>query len=332
VVIASSLARRSVVAVVASLVGLALLVWQIRRVGLTTIEAGLAQVGAAFLAILALAFLRFVLRALAWTTLIGDDVSVGAALAATVSGDALGNITPFSLFVSEPAKALYLRSGIPASRALAALAAENFFYSLSVAVFIILGTIALLAKFAVPESVRTAGALSLALMVSVVAGALWMVWREPAVVSSVLARVPLLKLSALVGRVRDFETRTYAFVRQSRGRLGVVGGCEVSFHLLSFAESYLTLRLITGLSLPLEAFVLDTVNRIINVMFRMVPFKVGVDEFGSELVSRAIGLAPGAGTTLALVRKGRLLVWAAVGLGLLLRRGFQNGTGQRAKR
>ena len=96
--------------------------------------------------------------------------------------------------------------------------------------------------------------------------------------------------------------------------------CEISFHALSLAESYVTLWLITGMSHPLEAFVLDTVNRIVTIVFKMVPCKVGVDEFGSEIVSRAIGLGPGVGVTLALVRKGRLIVSAAVGLGLLIRR------------
>jgi len=101
-------ASRTALAAVASAAGLALLVWQIRTVGLDTIRADLAAVGWGFLAILALSLLRFVVRSIAWTTLIGERVPVTSALAASIGGDALGNITPLSLLVSEPAKALYV--------------------------------------------------------------------------------------------------------------------------------------------------------------------------------------------------------------------------------
>ena len=316
-------ARRAAVGIATSVLGCGLLVWQVRTVGVQTIRDGLAQVGWGFLVILALSFVRFGLRTLAWTTLIGEPVSLASAVAATLSGDALGNLTPLSLIVGEPAKALYLRDRVPVSRSFAALTAENFFYSVSVAVFIVLGTITLLDAFAVPFDVRVAGLLALALMAVVLSAALWIVWRKPALVSAVLGRVPAPKLGALVERVRDFEIRTYAFVRQTHGRPGVVLACETGFHVVSFAEAYYTVWLITGRSAPLAAFVLDTFNRIVNIVFRAVPFKVGVDEVSTSKVAEVVGFASGAGVTLALVRKGRMLVWAAVGVALAVRRGLK---------
>ncbi len=50
-----------------------------------------------------------------------------------------------------------------------------------------------------------------------------------------------------------------------------------------------------------------------NVAFRMIPFKVGVDESGSGFLAQAIGIGSAAGVTLAIVRKGRMLVWAGAG-------------------
>ena len=49
----TSRARRTAVAAVASAAGIALLVWQVRKVGLETIRGDLAAVGLGFLAILA---------------------------------------------------------------------------------------------------------------------------------------------------------------------------------------------------------------------------------------------------------------------------------------
>lgn len=317
-------ASRTAVTAVASIAGIALLVWQVRTVGLDTIRADLAAVGWGFLAILVLSLLRFVLRSVAWTTLIGERVPVSRALAASIGGDALGNITPLSLLVSEPAKALYVGGRVPTAHALAALAAENFFYSVSVAIYIVLGTAALLLVFPVEATLQWAGVMALGGMAAILAAAAWLAWQKPSVASAILSRVPVARLEAIVERVRDFEVRTYGSVGQQAGRLNVVIACEATFHLLSFTEAWLTLWLLTGTSLPIEAFVLDTFSRVSNIVFRLIPFRLGVDQFGSDLVARAIGLRGGIGTTMSLVRTGRVLVWAIVGVALLLRRGIQS--------
>jgi hypothetical protein len=159
-------------------------------------------------------------------------------------------------------------------------------------------------------------------MTAVLAAALWIAWKQPAFASKGLNRVPRLKLDAFISRVRELEEKTYNFSKQTHGRLGTVVACEVGFHVLSFAESYYTLWLITGVSAPVAAFVLDTFNRIINVVFRWLPGRVGVDEYGTQRLAPVVGFLPVVGVTLALVRKGRLLVWASVGLVLMARRGL----------
>jgi hypothetical protein len=324
-------ARRTALTTVAAALGIALLAWQIRKIGLATIRDDLVAVGFGFVAILALSLLRFILRSFAWTTLIGERIPLATALAATVGGDALGNITPLSLIVSEPAKAIYLGSRVSTAQALAALTAENFFYSVSVAIYIVLGTAALLVAFPLDPTLRWAGVIALVAMATVLAAAGWLAWQKPAVASALLARVPLAKLDAVVARVRDFEVRTYGSVGQQAGRLNIVIACETAFHIASFVEAWLTLWLLTGTSLPLEAFVLDTFSRVSNIVFRVVPLRLGVDQLLSDVVGQAIGLRAGIGTTVSLVRTGRVLVWAVVGIGLLLRRGIQRTAGSTTK-
>jgi hypothetical protein len=311
---------RIAVAVFGSIAGLALLAWQVRLAGVDRIRDGFAAVGYGFGGILALSGLRYVVRALAWTTLMGGGISLGRATTAVIGGDALGNLTPLRLLASEPAKALLLGRGVVTSRALAALVAENVFYSASVACVIMLGTAAMLVAFAVPDEVRWLGWTSLALMATALLVTLVVIARRPAIASTLLGRVPGLEphqVEALVARVRDFETSTYDFVAGHPTRLMGVVACECAFHALSFGETYLTLWLLTGRSSPLSAFVLDTVNRIINVVFMMVPLRVGVAETGTGLVADAIGVGHAVGVTLALVGKVRVLAWALVGLVLV---------------
>ncbi|HEY6357419.1 MAG TPA: lysylphosphatidylglycerol synthase transmembrane domain-containing protein [Vicinamibacterales bacterium] len=311
---------RTAIAVFGSIVGLALLAWQVRLAHVDRIRDGFSAVGYGFIGILALSGLRYVARALAWTTLMGGGIGLGRATAAVVGGDALGNLTPLRLLASEPAKALLLGRGVVTSRALAALVAENVFYSASVACVIILGTGAMLIAFALPDEVRWLGWTSLALMATTLLMTLVVIGRRPAIASTVLRRVPGLESSRvelLVARVRDFETSTYDFVAGHATRLIGVVACEIAFHVLSFGETYLTLWLLTGHSSPLSAFVLDTVNRIINVAFMMVPLRVGVAETGTGLVADAIGVGQAVGVTMALVGKVRVLVWAVIGLVLM---------------
>jgi hypothetical protein len=284
------------------------------------IRDGFTAVGYGFVGILALSGLRYVVRALAWTTLMGGGIGLGRATAAVIGGDALGNLTPLRLLASEPAKAVLLGRGVVTSRALAALVAENVFYSASVAGVIMLGTAAMLVAFAVPDDVRWLGWMSLALMATALLATLVVIARRPAIASTLLGRLPGLephRVEALVARVRDFETSTYDFVAGHPTRLMAVVACEFAFHVLSFGETYLTLWLLTGRSSPLSAFVLDTVNRVINVVFMMVPLRVGVAETGTGLVADAIGVGQAMGVTLALVGKVRVLAWALVGLVLM---------------
>jgi hypothetical protein len=317
--------RRTLLTLAALGVGAVLLVWQVDRIGLDRITAGLREVGWGFVGILLLSLLRFVARSLAWTTLIGQRAPLGRAVAATIGGDALGNATPLSLLVSEPVKAMYLDAGTGSSRSLAALAAENFFYSVSVGIYVTLGTAAMLRLFPLPAEIHVAGISALVLMAGVLAAAAWTAWQKPALASAMLSRLPFPRLAATVDRVRDFEERTYGSAGRQGGRLGVVFACETAFHALSFLEIWLTLWLLTGVSAPLAAFVLDTFNRVVNVVAKMIPFRIGVDQVTSESVAVAIGLAPAIGTTLSLIRTGRMMVWAAVGLGLLTRRGLRLG-------
>jgi hypothetical protein len=63
------------------------------------------------------------------------------------------------------------------------------------------------------------------------------------------------------------------------------------------------------------------VNRIINVAFKFIPLRAGVDEGGTGQVSRVLGFARGIGEALAIVRKGRDIFWVTIGLILIWKKG-----------
>jgi hypothetical protein len=311
--------------VLATVGGLVLLAWQINALGLGRVVEHLANVGLpGFAAIIAVSGCRLTLRALAWRSIIVNPPPLRRALAATISGDAIGNLTPLSLLASEPAKAMYLGGRTDGARVFAALAAENFFYSISVAIYVIAGTAAMLLWFGnLPERIRIAGAIILAAMATVLVVATWLAWRRPRMLTTLVSRVPWQRARRFAGTLHEFETRVYGTAGHPEARLGRLLACETAFHLFSYLEVLLTLWLLTGVAHPLQAFILDTVNRVVNVAFRWVPMRIGVDEAAAEPVARAIGMADAVGVATALVRKVRVGFWTLVGISLLAKKGLR---------
>ncbi len=315
---------RRAISLVALGAGVALLAWQVRETGIDDIARGFSAVGGGgAAAIKLLSWLRIGAagpRSTGWTALIAGETPPGRAFAAVVAGDAAGNLTPLSMLVSEPAKAALLSWAVPSvgtAQALAALAAETFFFGVSVAVYAIFGAAALLLTYDIASPMRLAGLITLAAMAAFLAVATWMVVRQPTVAGALLSRVPIDVVRRFAARVRSFERTAYATTTHPGARIGLVTAAAFFFHVLSFAEMWLTLWLVTGQSLIVAAFILDGVGRLTNVIFKMIPLQIGVLQVGSELVAVAIGLAPGMGVLVSLIRTARMLVWTGIGLVIL---------------
>jgi hypothetical protein len=69
-----------------------------------------------------------------------------------------------------------------------------------------------------------------------------------------------------------------------------------------------------------EALLFEVLNRVLTVVFKFVPFRVGVDEALSGALAPALSVAAAVGVSLAIVRKVRNLFWAAIGLALMATR------------
>src|ERR1044072_9454173 len=145
--------------IIFGLLGLLLFAYFVRRAGIGEIAAGTERLACGFILILAISSIRYVVRALAWMRCVEEPYRLPFrdAVAARLMGDALGNIIPFaSVAVSEPSKAVFVKDRLPLLVGLSALAVENIFYALSVALFIFAGTATLLLSFTLPKGLRYA--------------------------------------------------------------------------------------------------------------------------------------------------------------------------------
>ena len=308
--------------------GLFLFVYFVRRAGVAELTAGVRNVGWGFAAIVLLAGARFALRALAWRRCIEGEPRPRFAhlFRGTLAGDAAGHLTPLGLFVSEPSKALYVAREVPLERALSALAVENVFYTLSAFLVIAGGLLLLPFAFTTPAGWWAASAVIITGL-SGLAGSVHLVLSR---------RVPLASRSAalldrirhdrtggrtLATRVAALESRTFDLYERSRHHLLALAVLEFGFHAAGVAELYVTLMLLTGKQPTLiEAFLFESLNRLVNAAFKFVPLRLGVDEAGTGMFATLLQFTTATGVALAIVRKARMVFWVALGTVLLVRR------------
>src|ERR1044071_590724 len=137
--------------------GLALFAYFIWAAGPSEIWSNISKIGWGFAVILILAGMRFGVRTLAWTLCCEPPHRLGffEAFRAYLIGDAAGNVVPVGIVVSEPTKAaMASRRGGPFSATFSAIAVENIFYMISVALFILTGAASLVAAFPLPKPLR----------------------------------------------------------------------------------------------------------------------------------------------------------------------------------
>ncbi|HVF23299.1 MAG TPA: lysylphosphatidylglycerol synthase transmembrane domain-containing protein [Pyrinomonadaceae bacterium] len=327
-------ARRSRFAplgIIFGILGLLLFAYFVRRAGVGQILDGIQRLGAGFLLILAISSTRYIVRSLAWMRCVERPhrLPFRDALAARLMGDALGNIIPFaSVAVSEPSKAVFVKHRVPLLVGLSALAIENIFYALSVSLFIFAGTATLLLNFSLPKPLRYASIAALVVTLLIIPVGYLLIRSQKKFLSGALqffgnrGVAPKL-VEKLTPRAQTLEERVYGFYQRNRQSFLSIFALDMCFHLAGVAEIYTVLSFISPIAPTLQqAFILESVNRIINVAFKFIPLRAGVDEGGTGQVSRVLGFARGIGETLAIIRKGRDIFWSAIGLLLIWRRGL----------
>src|ERR687889_1632290 len=162
--------RSKLIGIIFALSGLLLFAYFVWKAGAGEIASGIKKLGAGFILVLLISSLRYIVRTLGWTLCFTGEhrLRFRDAFRAYVVGDAMGNLTPFGLVASEPTKAALVRDRVPLLTAISALAVQNLFYSLSVALFIFSGIVALLLSFPLTPGLRLMSLISLGVVCSII--------------------------------------------------------------------------------------------------------------------------------------------------------------------
>ena len=312
-----------------TVLGIALFSYFVYSVGVREILAGIGRIGfGGFALIILIYFLRIACRATAWRLSVSEPyrLDFSDTLPAVIIGEALSSLIPLGVLISGTSKAIAVRNRVPLVVGLSSVATENLFYSLVTGLFVAFGAFAFLRNFELPGAWTLTVDLLIFLVLFLIFFGFVMVIRQWHLLSSLCnwfynRHIGRRILEDGRGQVRLFEDLIYGFYRQNPRRFLPILFFQIVFHALGITEVLFILsRISDALPSLYSAYLLESVSRVITIVFKLVPFLIGVDEAGAQFVAETLALGAGVGITLAIIRKGRILFWTAVGMILIIRR------------
>ncbi|MGI8788563.1 MAG: lysylphosphatidylglycerol synthase transmembrane domain-containing protein [Pyrinomonadaceae bacterium] len=315
-----------------TVLGVGLFAYFVYSVGLHLIFSGIRRIGfGGFALILFLYFLRIAARALAWKLSVNESyrLNLSDTLPAVIIGEALSSLIPLGVLVSGTAKAFAVKRRVPMVVGLSSVATENLFYSLVTGLFIVCGAFAFLRNFDLDAGWIFTIDVFIAVIFFLVVLGFTVIIRQWHLFSSLGEWLynrnffrRFLELRRV--QVRLFENLVFDFYRNYPRRFFPIFILQAVFHALGIAEVWFVLNRISTANL-FNSFLLESMSRVITIVFKLVPFLIGVDEAGAQFVTKTLALGASIGVTLAIIRKGRILFWTATGLFLIVRREISLG-------
>ncbi len=306
----------------AFILGLGLLVFIINRVGLQPIFDALLRIGFGFFLLLAISGSRHVLRAIAMRAAVPAEhrhFNFFQAFAARLGGEAISFLTFTGPLLGEATKVALLRRKVPLTYGVPALVVDNLLYNLSVVFFILSGACVMLFTYRLSPPVHyvligIAAIAALGILAAALAAK-----RRIMVASWAMDRLAELRLSPKVilkrrQHVRHIESKVYDFYKHHPGVFFGMIGCDLLSHASSVIEVYVTLRMLGLAPQVAQAYIIESLTKVINFAFAFVPGTIGVYEAGTQIILQNLGFAAAIGVALALVRKAGIIFWTSIGL------------------
>lgn len=314
--------------------GAALLFGVVYWIGYKIILDSLAHVGWGFLLIIALNVFRHFMRAASMYLAVPKEqrkFSYMSAVAARFGGEAVSFLTFTGPFLGDATKAVLLRKNIPLSAGASAVLIDNVLYYVTVVMMIIAGVIALVALYG-SDSPTTSN-----LLIAIVVGAvlilialLLAIWFQVKPLTHLIGMLDRRgwapkKIRKVEDGILKVETNVFEFYRSRTRDFFLLGGISTFVHFVSVTEVYLSLKLLGFESFWSTAFIIESLTKVINVVFSFIPGTIGVYEGGNGVILLALGYTTAVGVALALVRRGAILFSLFVGLAILLWRVLDRG-------
>jgi putative ABC transport system permease protein len=316
----------------AFILGLGLLVYVIHRVGVQPIFDALLRIGFGFFVIFGISGLRHVLRTIAMRAAVPAEhrrFSFQQAFAARLGGEAISFLTFTGPLLGEATKVALLRKRVPLTYGVPALVVDNLLYNLSVVFFILSGACVMLVSYHLPPLVYTVLVVIASVAALGIVAAALAAKRRVMLLTWALDRLAQLRLSPKVilnrrHHIYHLELKVYDFYKHHPGAFFGMIACDLLAHVSSVVEVYVALRMLGFYPDVSQAYIIESLTKVINFVFAFVPGTIGVYEGGTSVILQKLGFAGATGVALALVRKAAIVCWTSVGLLVLTWRTLPN--------
>lgn len=327
----TNIKRLKILAAIFSILGLALFVYFIYSVGINEIIEGIGKIGfVGFIIIIFLYFIRICVRAYGWKLSVHAPYRLDFTdtLQGVIIGEAISSLIPLGILASGTSKAIAVRKRIPLVAGLSSVATENLFYTFVTSIFIIAGAIAFLLGVQADETWKLTIYALIGVILALLIFCFLLILRQWHLASGLCEWIyekgffrRILKNGRF--QVRLFENLIFDFYRSGSNRFVPIILCEMVYHACGIAEVWFILSRISDVLPTLyNSFLLESVSRVVTITFKLVPFAIGVDEASSQFITENLSLGVAVGVTIAILRKGRILFWAIMGVLIILKRGI----------
>src|SRR5438067_6066955 len=331
----TSRAKRSVawLQAIAFLLGALLLFYLIRVViGVEPIVSALGRVGFGFFIVVATNGARHVLRTIAMRLSVTPEhrrFTFLQAFAARLGGESMSFLTFAGPLLGEATKVALLRKRVPLVHGVPALVVDNLLYNLSVVLVIFGGACLMLFAYPVPTIARDVLIVIASFSFLGLIAAAMATRRRVTLLTNIIDRLARKGFRPKFLRTRRHhiyrvELTVYGFYKRRRAAFFSMIGLDLTSHVTSVIEVYVTLRLLGFVPQVTAAYIIESLTKVINFAFGFVPGTIGVYETGNGIILRTLGYTAAIGVALGIVRKASIVFWTIIGLCIIAWRALPN--------
>jgi len=297
--------------VLAALAGLAITIGLIAYNGAPTIGQSLLAVGWGILALMAFHLLPMLCSALAWQRLVKSHWhgSLWAFLRARWIREHVADLLPVAQVGGEVVGARMLTlDGLDPALALASVIVDLTLETTTQIVFTLMG-IGVLAAQVHTQGLLVWVTLGAGIGAALVGAFFWVqrqglfAWLESQL-KSITEKGGIWRSLGRLDGLHDSIQSLYAY----RGQLATASTFHLACWLLDAGETWLALYFMGHTVSVMDALLLESLGQAIRGAAFIIPGQLGVQEGGYMVLGEAIGLAPGVGLTLSLLKRVRSLL------------------------
>lgn len=306
-------------------VGLALFAWFVQRAGVGEIARAFANLGWLAPVVLLPFGLVYLLDTLGWRFAFGDEgvpgVGFGTLARIRWAGESINTVLPSAYIGGEAVKVQLLhKRGVPRMQSASSVVAGKTAQVVAQVVFIAAGAVAGVAILP-PESPARAGMLTItALAIAIVALLVWL--QQRGMFSTLAVLLPVRALTKRAESLRQLDNRIFEFYRKDRRHFVLSTAAYFGGWMADTLEILLVSHL---LGMPIDfsdALAVEAFISVAKALGIFVPGALGVQESGIVFLCYLFGLPPALGVSYAIIRRGREVVYVAIGGMFLYAEGF----------